>query len=100
MYSHHALLLCPAPRRPDYSPSYFADILTSQEDARRRQTERLVHEVRSWADTIGANGAQSPQRELLAAHLPSVLRLALQCPFDDVREAFERLLKDLKVRSC
>jgi hypothetical protein len=41
------------------------------------------------------NAEQSPQRSLLAAHLGTVLRLAHECPFNDVRDHFRHLLESL-----
>lgn len=105
----------------DYTISYFSELLTSEDDARRREARRLADEISSWAavsyglitlvsfsqnvmfDTLPCNvlqNAEQPtQRALLAAHLPTVLRLAWQCPFHDLKDDFAQLLETLPVCS-
>ena len=37
-------------------------------------------------------------RDLLASHLPTVLRLSVSCPFEDVRRSLKALLEAIDVR--
>eukprot|EP01136_Pigoraptor_vietnamica_P034938 Opistho-1_new@99481 len=47
-------------------------------------------------DAIDEAAAELRRAELLKAHLPTVLRLSVECPFRDIRKAFKALLAELK----
>ena len=44
--------------------------------------------------------ASDGEYEVLKGYLPTILRLANVCPFEDVRKSFTKLLLELKVSLC
>jgi hypothetical protein len=47
---------------------------------------------------VCCNGSHNGSHPLLKEHLPDFIRLAHQCPFEDVREFFTNTLADIQVR--
>lgn len=71
----------------------FDGIYTTNEEQRTIALEHIGEVVRSWAeDATGVN-----EQEMLQQHLRIVLRMATNCPFDDVRARFGQLLHELSV---
>lgn len=83
--------------------NFFGDILIEDEAERKlameRISERLKQAAHEAAHEQQTNTSASPPlplpSELLAAHLPSVLRLALACPLKDITAHMKQLLHDL-----
>lgn len=75
--------------------------------SRAHGLETIRNTLDAWIDGYGSprnaggatpssiNGVET--ESLLRDHLPSLLRLTDQCPFDDVREGAQQILADLEV---
>lgn len=85
----------------------FFHILSSRDsNARKHGFDMIKLTLDAWVNGYGSpkdqilvgNGNALPINPLVEEHLPDILRLSTNCPFDDVREWCSNLLADIKVR--
>jgi sestrin len=70
---------------------YFKPLMSKEQQERSSFLESTVKAFTHWSTSRDARA-----QHLLSFHLPTVLRLALTCPFNDVRKTFESLLRTLQ----
>lgn len=87
------------------SLAFFKPLMSKEKTERLAFLETLKDNFMSWSTRAFPPSSPSPSLssdpkalELLNLHLPTVLRLSLTCPFDDVRHSLKTLLVTLKVR--
>jgi hypothetical protein len=81
-------------------------------NVRNEGFESITRSIDAWIDGYGSppapdgtptlsvlNGVTANPDELLTEHILDLVRLSLQCPFEDVRERCGNLLEDLQVCS-
>lgn len=72
----------------DYSVKFFLPLLVEDECARKATIDNM------------SDFLLRPENEkLLRAHIPSIVRLATETPFEDITEGFQKLLQLVKVGS-
>lgn len=85
----------------------FVHCLSTRNEGIRKQGLNMIAKlVDSWIEGYGSptnsisicNGSHNGSHPLLNEHLPDFIRLAHQCPFEDVREFFTNTLADIQVR--
>ena len=79
----------------DKSSRFFSDLLTRSESSLSAAVNKIDTSVRIWAHQASMKDDNAVS--LLRCHLPTVLRLSLECPSDEVRSCFVKLLHDLEV---
>ena len=79
----------------DEAPSFFYGLKQRDKDKRGQSLEQIYHAVEMWASRKDEEIA----RKLLGAHLPTIVRLSVECPLEDVRTVFTKLVAMLKVSS-
>ena len=79
---------------------------TRNESIRKQGLNMIAKLTDSWMEGYGSpmnnhvnnhNGQLNGCHQLLAEHVPDFIRLAYECPFEDVREFFTNLLADIQV---
>eukprot|EP00123_Amoebidium_parasiticum_P015278 comp22870_c0_seq1/m.36109 comp22870_c0_seq1/g.36109 ORF comp22870_c0_seq1/g.36109 comp22870_c0_seq1/m.36109 type:complete len:441 (-) comp22870_c0_seq1:1051-2373(-) len=78
---------------PDFTVSFFQGLLETDDEQRLKEAQRLAATISFWAATQGSNPMHA---DLLQTHLPGILRLSVQCPYEDIRTTFADLLIDLQ----
>jgi len=74
--------------REDYTLEFFRPILTA--DSKERVTE-----LESITNLLNES-LSSPTKELVKAHLKTIVRFSGEVPFDDVAEAFQKFIKRIE----
>ena len=77
----------------DEAPSFFYGLKQRDKDKRAQSLEQINKTVEIWVSRKDEETA----RKLLEAHMPTMLRLSVECPLEDVRTAFTKLVAMLKV---
>ena len=77
----------------DEAPSFFYGLKQRDKDKRGQSLEQINKTVEMWV----SRKEEETARKLLEAHLPTMLRLSVECPMEDVRTTFTRLVAMLKV---
>lgn len=77
----------------DEAPSFFYGLKQRDKDKRAQSLEQIHKTVEIWASRKDEETA----KKLLEVHLPTMLRLSVECPLEDVRTAFTKLVAMLKV---
>lgn len=80
--------------RVDHTPEYFFRLRSESEDERKQCCEHKQKSIRLW---LAYEEEEDDARKLLDAHLPTVLRLSHECPFEDVQHNFSIFLHGLQV---
>jgi sestrin len=83
--------------------SFFGDLLSSDSVQRSAAISSIVDRLSvslaesndSSQSSLSSASARTRSRRLLFTHLPSVVRLSLECPFSDVRDEFHSFLQTL-----
>lgn len=75
--------------------AHFKPIMSKEKGEREGYLDTIKTTLLNWS----ARGDQK-SRDLLASHLPTVLRLSLSCPFEDVRASLKTLLQTIDVSVC
>ena len=75
--------------------AHFKPIMSKEKGERDTYLETMKTTLLNWS----TRGDQK-SRDLLASHLPTVLRLSLSCPFEDVRVSLKTLLETIDVSDC
>lgn len=77
----------------DEAPSFFYGLKQRDKDKRGQSLEQIYKTVEMWTSRKDEESA----RKLLKVHLPTMLRLSVECPLEDVRTAFTKMVAMLKV---
>ena len=77
----------------DEAPSFFYGLKQRDKDKRAQSLEQIHKTVEIWMSRKDEEIAKN----LLEVHLPTILRLSVECPLEDVRTAFTKLVAMLKV---
>jgi len=77
----------------DEAPSFFYGLKQRDKDKRAQSLEQIHKAVETWVSRKDEEIA----RKLLRVHLPTMLRLSVECPLEDVRAAFTKMVAMLKV---
>ena len=77
----------------DEAPSFFYGLKQRDKDKRAQSLEQIHKAVEIWMSRKDEEIAKN----LLKVHLPTILRLSVECPLEDVRTAFTKLVAMLKV---
>ena len=78
----------------DLTLFYFESLFRRDVNERAAFLDNFSKSVKKW-NARAADDAAS--QRLLLAHLPTALRLSINSPFEDIRDAMKSLLKDLEV---
>lgn len=87
----------------------FFHVLSSRDpNSRKHGFDMIRMTLDAWANGYGSpkdqilvgNGNPLPINPLVEEHLPDILRLSTNCPFEDVREWCSNLLADIQVSFC
>lgn len=87
----------------------FFHVLSSRDPNTRKHSFDMIRmTLDAWANGYGSpkdqilvgNGNPLPINPLVEEHLPDILRLSTNCPFEDVREWCSNLLADIQVSFC
>lgn len=87
----------------------FFHVLSSRDpNTRKHGFDMIKMTLDAWANGYGSpkdqifvgNGNPLPINPLVEEHLPDILRLSTNCPFEDVREWCSNLLADIQVSFC
>eukprot|EP01134_Creolimax_fragrantissima_P006797 CFRG6797T1 len=70
---------------------FYSGLRKDHEESRKDELVQIDGVLREWAERSNEEYYQGE----LEKHLPTVLRLSRQCPFNDVRNTFETFLHDL-----
>ena len=73
--------------------AHFKPLMSKEKGERGNFLETIKTTLFNWS----SRGDQK-SRDLLASHLPTVLRLSVSCPFEDVRRSLKALLEAIDVR--
>jgi len=79
----------------DESPSFFYGLKQRDKDKRAQALEQIRKTVEIW----GQHKDDDSAKKLLSVQLPTMLRLSVESPFEDVRTAFTKMVANLKVSS-
>lgn len=79
----------------DLTLFYFEPLLRRDANERATFLNNFNKSVKKWI----ARPDEPVAQRLLQAHLPTALRLSVNSPFEDIRDAMRRLLDELEVRS-
>lgn len=77
----------------DETLRYFKPLLSKEAAERTQFADNLHKSVKLWNSRSSRDAAA---KSLLEHHLPTVLRLSLTCPFNDVRTRLSDLLSQLQ----
>ena len=77
----------------DEGPSFFYGLKQLDRDKRAQALEQILTAVELWVSRKDEEVAKN----LLSVHLPTMLRLSVECPLEDVRTAFTKMVAMLKV---
>ena len=72
---------------------YFAGLLRRDAGERASWMEQFGKSVKSWVSRPDDKTAQN----LLSAHLPTVLRLSINAPFQDIKSKMTEILGEVEV---
>ena len=72
---------------------FFGELFRREETDRCKFIDNVSKCMKTWVGKPNDLSAQS----MLQAHLPTVLRLSINAPFNDIRERFRELLREVKV---
>lgn len=72
---------------------YFKPLMSKEKQERSTYLDNLIKSINLWSNVKDNIIAQ----HLLMSHLPTVLRLTLTCPFNDVRHTLQLFLQNLQV---
>lgn len=78
----------------DLTLFYFESLFRRDVNERAAFLDNFSQSVKKW-NARAVDDAAS--QRLLLAHLPTALRLSINSPFEDIRDAMKSLLKDLEV---
>ena len=77
----------------DEAPSFFYGLKQRDKDKRAQALEQIRKTVEIW----GQHKDEETAKKLLTVQLPTILRLSVESPFEDVRTAFTKMVATLKV---
>ena len=72
----------------------FTGLMRKEKPEREAFVQHLAHSVQLW---LRKRNDDTAAKKLLSTHMPSILRLSLTCPFEDVREGLGNILQLAKV---
>uniref|UniRef100_A0A7S1THV5 Uncharacterized protein n=1 Tax=Compsopogon caeruleus TaxID=31354 RepID=A0A7S1THV5_9RHOD len=79
-------------RKDDPTLAFFFSILTDEDDYRRVAVEKVVSRLRrGWLGEAG-----EMEKRLFDLHLPTVVRMAYEAPYEDIREGFGALVEEVR----
>ncbi|XP_065909041.1 sestrin-1-like [Dysidea avara] len=76
----------------DEAPSFFYGLKQRDKDKRAQALEQIRKTVEIW----GQHKDEETAKKLLTVQLPTILRLSVESPFEDVRTAFTKMVATLK----
>ena len=79
----------------DLTLFYFESLFRRDTNERATFLNNFSKSIKKWIARPDEPAAQ----RLLQAHLPTALRLSINSPFEDIRDAMKRLLDELEVHS-
>ena len=79
----------------DDTPKYFKPLMTKNKTQRDSFLESLNKSVRLWNSRAKEDDTNA--KNLLRVHSPTIMRLAITCPFTDVRDKLNELIKVIEV---
>ena len=77
----------------DFTLFYFESLFRRDVNERATFLSNFNKSVKKWL----ARPDELTAQRLLQAHLPTALRLSVNSPFEDIRDAMKRLLDELEV---
>eukprot|EP00117_Sycon_ciliatum_P036456 scpid62709/ scgid1281/ Sestrin-1 len=77
----------------DTTIGFFFGLRTDSKHDRKLFIQHVLKEVRLWMDV---RDEEEQAEKLLQAHLPTILRLSHECPFEDVQDQFSMFLHDIQ----
>jgi len=77
----------------DEAPSFFYGLKQRDKDKRAQALEQIRKTVEIWCQ----HRDEETANKLLTVQLPTMLRLSVESPFEDVRTAFTKMFATLKV---
>lgn len=78
----------------DLTLFYFESLFRRDVNERATFLGNFSKSVKKW---IARPADDVASQRLLQAHLPTALRLSINSPFEDIRDAMKRLLKEIEV---
>ena len=79
-FHHHTAV------QKDATPRFFQTLRTSNTASRKRQLEKIIRSLRFHTSGVGQD------LEFVRGHIPSMVLLAVECPYAEVRRAFQEFL--------
>ena len=77
----------------DETLRYFKPLMCKEVAERAQFMDNLYRSLKLW---IGRSPQDGAAKRLLEHHLPTILRLSLTCPFNDVRARLSEMLSKLQ----